>query len=200
MLDESSGAGVDGSEDRGDVREANRHILKVQQGSEHGNEVALQIRQSLLQRSTPFLERLEAGVARFGIQASQLASEFNAFLSGTEITDADDPTLDLRSSTTAGEQIGNWLATRFPRRPATMAAFASEAIDPEADYIGVSVEADAFAYLIASKSLAPPLAIGLFGDWGSGKSFLMSKIRRRVRDLTGLAADGDTDVQVWDHV
>jgi KAP family P-loop domain len=177
-----------------------QNILDIADSTSDGKAQLAHVMGALLQRSTPFLERLEAGVARFGIQASQLASEFNAFLSSTTITDPDDPTLDLRSRITAGEQIGTWLATRFPRRPASMAAFASEAIDPESDYIGVGVEADAFAYLIASKALTPPLAIGLFGDWGSGKSFLMSKIRRRVRDLTGLARGGGTDIQVWDHV
>ena len=71
-----------------------------------------------------------------------------------------------------------------------MASFSNDLPDPGADFIGVSEEADAFAYLIASTTLGPPLAIGLFGNWGSGKSFLMAKIRQRVSQLTALAATG----------
>ncbi|HXH38282.1 MAG TPA: hypothetical protein VNN08_06615, partial [Thermoanaerobaculia bacterium] len=36
------------------------------------------------------------------------------------------------------------------------------------DYLGIGSEVDAFAALIASKALQPPMSIGLFGDWGSG--------------------------------
>jgi hypothetical protein len=42
----------------------------------------------------------------------------------------------------------------------------------------------AVALLIASASLVPPLAIGLFGNWGAGKSFFMKKLFERI---TGLA-------------
>lgn len=52
------------------------------------------------------------------------------------------------------------------------------------DLIGIGAEVDAFAYLIAAKSLQPPMAIGLFGDWGSGKSFFMEALRRRIHKIT----------------
>jgi hypothetical protein len=170
-------------------------------GSLSGGKVQLaHVMGALLQRSTPLLERLDSAVSRFGIEASQLSSEFSTFVIGT-ISDAADSTLDLDSSVTAGQQIAGWLNTRFPRRPATLASFASDVVDPQADYIGVSREAEAFAYLIASKALVPPLAIGLFGDWGSGKTFLMSKIRRRVADLTKLAANsGEEETQIWSNI
>ena len=54
-----------------------------------------------------------------------------------------------------------------------------------ADLVGIRAEVDAFAYLIASTSLVPPLAIGLFGDWGSGKSFFMRSLQRRIDTITG---------------
>jgi hypothetical protein len=174
-----------------------------------GNAQVAHVMSALLSGSTPFRQRLDDGVSRFGIEAAELATEFQSFLTGTTIVDQTDnapaeltnTTLNLESTVTAGEQIAAWLDNRFPRRPATFASFSSDAVDPEADYIGVGLEADAFAYLIASKALAPPLAIGLFGDWGSGKSFLMSKIRRRVNDLTGLASKlGNADVQIWGNV
>lgn len=55
---------------------------------------------------------------------------------------------------------------------------------PANDFVGISAEVDAFAYLIAANTLEPPLAIGLFGDWGSGKSYFMNSIRRRIEQLT----------------
>jgi uncharacterized membrane protein YeaQ/YmgE (transglycosylase-associated protein family) len=52
------------------------------------------------------------------------------------------------------------------------------------DFIGIDAVADAFSYLLASRNAQPPLAIGLFGEWGSGKSFLMQTIRRRIDEIT----------------
>jgi len=53
------------------------------------------------------------------------------------------------------------------------------------DMVGIRPEVDAFAYLLASRGLKPPLAVGLFGDWGSGKSFFMEAVRKRIDQLTG---------------
>lgn len=41
------------------------------------------------------------------------------------------------------------------------------------DRLGVGDEAKAFARLAAARAFRPPLAVGVFGDWGSGKSFFM---------------------------
>ena len=68
---------------------------------------------------------------------------------------------------------------RQPRCPAYDADAASSR-----DFIGIDAVADAFSYLLASRNAQPPLAIGLFGEWGSGKSFLMQSIRRRVDEIT----------------
>ena len=43
----------------------------------------------------------------------------------------------------------------------------------------------AFAKLMAAKSFQPPLAIALFGKWGSGKSFFMRSLIDRVTRLSG---------------
>jgi hypothetical protein len=146
---------------------------------------------AVLLRSTPWQVRLATPFARFGLNATaltdQLASEAVRFI-------------DLASSKPAGQQLGEWLEQRFPRTPATMASFSNDVPDPGADFVGVDEEADAFAYLIASRNLVPPLAIGLFGDWGSGKSFLMAKIRQRVGQLTALAVDDATADEIWPKV
>jgi KAP family P-loop domain len=71
---------------------------------------------------------------------------------------------------------------------ATAASAALPAYDADAvstrDFIGIDAVADAFSYLLASRNAQPPLAIGLFGEWGSGKSFLMQSIKRRIDEIT----------------
>ena len=39
------------------------------------------------------------------------------------------------------------------------------------------------ARIVAARRTEPPLSVGLFGDWGSGKSFFMRLLRERVRKL-----------------
>ena len=52
------------------------------------------------------------------------------------------------------------------------------------DLLDVAADAAALADVIAAKSTYPPLSIGLFADWGSGKSFLIQMIKERVRQLS----------------
>jgi len=59
--------------------------------------------------------------------------------------------------------------------------------DLSQDSLGRRDEAEMFAALITDDNLVPPLAIGLFGSWGSGKSFFMKLIHRAV---TARVSDG----------
>ncbi len=52
------------------------------------------------------------------------------------------------------------------------------------DLIGTEKEAESMARFVASKHISPPLSIGLFGDWGSGKSFFMQKMIKHVENFT----------------
>ncbi|MFZ4962689.1 hypothetical protein HX881_04530 [Pseudomonas gingeri] len=52
------------------------------------------------------------------------------------------------------------------------------------DRLGVAEEAKAFARMALAKAFTPPLAIGLFGDWGSGKSFFMRLVYEHIERLT----------------
>ncbi|MDA0179089.1 P-loop NTPase fold protein [Solirubrobacter phytolaccae] len=52
------------------------------------------------------------------------------------------------------------------------------------DRLNITADANALADVIAAKSTVPPLSIGLFADWGSGKSFLIRKVQERVRVLS----------------
>lgn len=52
------------------------------------------------------------------------------------------------------------------------------------DRLGFNDDAKAFARLAASKDVKPPLAVAIFGSWGSGKSFFMRLIQEHVERLS----------------
>lgn len=52
------------------------------------------------------------------------------------------------------------------------------------DSLNTKADVNAFAKLIAYKELKPPLAIGLFGKWGSGKSTFMDNLKRKIKELS----------------
>lgn len=62
------------------------------------------------------------------------------------------------------------------------AHYASDNPDAD-DLIGVEDEARSFARYITKSNLSTPIAIGLFGDWGSGKTFFMRKMQKFTNDL-----------------
>jgi len=100
-----------------------------------------------------------------------------------------------------GDGLSAWLTRQNPRRPLDLPVYAPDRIDAEQDLIGIQTEADAFAYLIASCDLKPPMAVGLFGDWGSGKSFLMRAIDQRLGTITSLVEREDQrSVRVWKNI
>lgn len=61
------------------------------------------------------------------------------------------------------------------------------------DLLNVTAEVNALSAVLASKELQPPLSVGLFGDWGTGKSFFMGLMRRRIRQLSRDARERRTD-------
>lgn len=56
-----------------------------------------------------------------------------------------------------------------------------------ADYLDVRPDVEAFGKLIAARTVDPPLSIGLFGEWGSGKTFFMRMLQDEVNRLAQLA-------------
>jgi tRNA A37 threonylcarbamoyladenosine biosynthesis protein TsaE len=50
----------------------------------------------------------------------------------------------------------------------------------QSDPLHIRADVEAFASLLASKTLEPPLSIGLFGPWGSGKTTFLKRLRRAV--------------------
>lgn len=52
------------------------------------------------------------------------------------------------------------------------------------DRSGAGNEAEAFAAMICARQFSPPLAVGVFGDWGSGKSFFMKLVHQAINRRT----------------
>ena len=52
-----------------------------------------------------------------------------------------------------------------------------------ADQLGFARHIEALATLIASRELMPPMSIGLFGGWGSGKSLFMRQLGSRIDQI-----------------
>jgi hypothetical protein len=136
--------------------------------------------------------RWRTSLAARGADAARVRDSYNRWLEaerkggGTEV---------------GGRRLRRWLERENPRRPVDLPQYAPDRIDSRQDHIGVATEAEAFARLIASCDMSPPLAIALFGDWGSGKSFLMSAVRDRLEALTARVADRPQDeVRVWKRI
>ncbi len=51
------------------------------------------------------------------------------------------------------------------------------------DRLNIRPDVNTLCAVIMDKEWIPPLSIGLFGDWGTGKSFFMNKMNKRIRLL-----------------
>ena len=78
---------------------------------------------------------------------------------------------------------------RPPRRRLAIPGYRPDALTGE-DLLGIGNDVEALASLLAARDVALPLSIGLFGEWGSGKSFFMQQMRTRI---DALVTDAATD-------
>ncbi|WP_172601164.1 P-loop NTPase fold protein [Rhizobium leguminosarum] len=92
----------------------------------------------------------------------------------------------LHSSAGSGAERG-----AVPRRAQLYADLGSDSPDRAdlIDKLGVTDEAHAFARVAAARNVTTPLAFGIFGEWGSGKSYFMRLIYEHVAHLSDLAKD-----------
>jgi KAP family P-loop domain len=59
------------------------------------------------------------------------------------------------------------------------------------DRLDVLREVDALAAVLASRRITPPVSVGLFGDWGSGKSFFMNHLQDRIQVLAARSREAN---------
>jgi hypothetical protein len=55
------------------------------------------------------------------------------------------------------------------------------------DHLNIMPDVQAICALLAARDVKPPLALGLFGNWGSGKSFFMNRMYEEIESLTDLS-------------
>jgi hypothetical protein len=131
---------------------------------------------ALLEQPNPAASAIRAALVRRRVDADAVLGSYRDFLGE-------------RTSYAA------FLAARHPVRAPVIELPEYQADQPRArrppggtdaelpDLIGITAEVEAFARLVAAKRLVPPLAVGLFGDWGSGKSYFLRSLQREVDAL-----------------
>lgn len=97
-----------------------------------------------------------------------------------EVTGA---TIDLKASISTGT------ATSTVHR--VIPAFSNDeaSSNGRTDSLDMLADARAFAQIAVSRSTTPPLAIGVFGSWGAGKSFFMDQVHDQVERLSAQSRD-----------
>jgi hypothetical protein len=133
-------------------------------------------------------ERLSAG----GHSLTTLVTSYQRWL---------DETGAVSSAQTSAVALREMLERELPLRPVDVPSYAADRVGGADDLVGIRREVDAFAYLLVSKAQRPPLAVGLFGDWGSGKSFFMRAVRDRITTIKEQIADRpQAEVPFWKNV
>jgi hypothetical protein len=95
------------------------------------------------------------------------------------------------ASVAPDDPAGSWdeLLSSGPSALDLAGGFSSDTVDPtrgiplNRDHLGVRDYVAMFATLIADERTPVPLSIGLFGEWGSGKSYFMGLLREQVDEL-----------------
>lgn len=149
---------------------------------------------ALLTTRSPLLPRLDVAFNAIGETREVVADSYQQWVRGGP-----------QDNGVAGQLLRRWLEEHNPRSPVSVAGFATDSVldssDVQPDLVGISSESNALAYLVASRQMVPPLAVGLFGDWGSGKSYLMRDVRNRIDGLIRLSkAQPQTDAVVWHNI
>jgi uncharacterized protein YoxC len=116
--------------------------------------------------------------------SNRVASAYRDLLAKAGLPSVADGYREYLTDSSSGDYAA-FLARAYPYRaaPVEIPDYKSDKATTSDDLVDIRAEVDAFAYLLASRSLKPPLAVGLFGDWGSGKTFFMESVRERIAQL-----------------
>jgi CHAT domain/KAP family P-loop domain len=72
--------------------------------------------------------------------------------------------------------------TAGERQSGQVAGYSADVI-LERDQLGILDDVHTLAAVLASNRTMPPVSVGLFGDWGSGKSFFMRQLRLQIDEF-----------------
>lgn len=91
------------------------------------------------------------------------------------------------------ESIEEIWGEKFKVAPGSVAGMTNDAVQKDKndksetlldeDSLDFERQVDGFARLLVAKDIQPPVSIGLFGQWGMGKSYFMGMIRERINQL-----------------
>lgn len=97
---------------------------------------------------------------------------------------AKEETLLAQESSEEVEIIQKEIIEETPENITRLAGIQSDS-DDGTDYLDIENDVLAFARVMCAENFKPPLAIGLLGKWGSGKSFFMRELQKKVELLSG---------------
>lgn len=81
---------------------------------------------------------------------------------------------------------------KAPAPESFVAGYASDVIDVSRDDLDIREDVQTLVAVMLAKEVKPPLAIGLFGDWGSGKSFFMQSMKQAVNALSARSRESSS--------
>lgn len=100
------------------------------------------------------------------------------------------PSVWKRKPSARSERPGGPSAPVIPPTPAWPGGVSSDLVDPnvgiplERDQLDVAPYVSMLATVLADNSIPLPLSVGVFGEWGSGKSSFMGLLRAEVERLS----------------
>jgi hypothetical protein len=162
-------------------------------------------------RQGRFVQLLESASLGAGAKLQEVISILQREQPGRRAGDQRAPASAVASETVAGvgpvlhpaELSVDLTAEQRPRRGPPLLAGAAADTVPEpgdgrvrtADRLGAAAEVEMLVSVLLAKDTPLPLAVGLFGDWGSGKSFFMALMYERIYELADLAKDGRPEAE-----
>lgn len=95
---------------------------------------------------------------------------------------------DLAWGKAAGKLLDSMAHGASAAAALRVAGYSSDAVGHQVDRLGIAAEVRILTAIMLAREVTPPLAIGLFGAWGSGKSFFMQAMRAAGERLALQAA------------
>lgn len=86
------------------------------------------------------------------------------------------------------------LPVPLPPRPFEIAGIASDLPTADHDPFNVSEQAKALCSVLAAREVVPPVSVGLFAPWGSGKTSFMRAMERHFDDINRASQKDDDSI------